>query len=312
MVRLGSMTFAAAFAAIATVGAHAADMDFPNAPPLPSLTPEVPMELGTGWYLRGDIGYAREQAPKLFLDANAGTPGSTIPIGAQLLNSNATKNGWSAGLGFGYKFNSWLRTDITYERRNTMKADASSLPFDCQRETAGMDDPDGNKVGIGVIYNKCTAGQNASLSRSVALANIYFDLGNWSGVTPYVGAGVGFVYGATNATYNWYNQADGSSYNPTLVRPDGYPLIYYHFDNLGNPIAGQPVNYGSQSRLQAVNSGNFSFAWALMAGFSYDISSHMKLDINYRYLNMGAWTTPTVSSIAKASDVRIGVRYMID
>jgi len=306
MVRLRSMTFAAAVAAVATVGAHAADMDFPNAPP--SLTPEVPVELGTGWYLRGDVGYAREQMPELSVNA------MPAPAGAQLLSSVGSKNGWSAGLGFGYKFNSWLRTDFTYERRNTVKADSTSAQFDCQNQLVGLDDaaPPHDPVAIGVLYNKCTAAQKASLSRSVALANFYIDLGNWSGVTPYVGAGVGFVYGATNATYNWYNASDGSYYNPTLTLPSGYPLTYIHYDSNFNQIPGQPVNFGPQSRLQVTSQQKYGFAWALMAGFSYDISSHMKLDINYRYLNMGAWTTPTLSTIAKSSDVRVGVRYMID
>ncbi|MDF2118551.1 outer membrane beta-barrel protein [Roseiarcaceae bacterium H3SJ34-1] len=305
MVRWGSMTFAAAFAAIATVGAHAADLDFPNAPP--SLTPEVPVELGTGWYLRGDVGYAREQMPQLSVNATA------VPAGAQLLNSLGSKNGWSAGLGFGYKFNNWFRTDFTFERRNTIKSDATSGQFDCQNQLVGLNDAVTNDpVAIGVLYNKCTAAQTASLTRSVSLANFYVDLGNWSGVTPYVGAGVGFVYGATQGTYNWYNAADGSYYNPTLTLPSGYPLTYIHYDSYLNPVTPQPVNFGPQSRLQISNTRTFAFAWALMAGFSYDISSHMKLDINYRYLNMGKWTTPTASSIAKSSDVRIGVRYMID
>jgi opacity protein-like surface antigen len=203
MVRLRSMTFAAAVAAVATVGAHAADMDFPNAPP--SLTPEVPVELGTGWYLRGDIGYAREQGPQLSADAS--TPANPLPIGAQLLNSTGSKNGWSLGLGFGYKFNNWFRTDFTYERRNTLTANANSAAFDCQNEVRGENDAVTNlPVGLAVIYNKCTASQKASMTRSVALANFYVDLGNWSGVTPYIGAGVGFIYGATQASYNWYNQ----------------------------------------------------------------------------------------------------------
>lgn len=311
MVRLRSMTFAAAVAAVATVGAHAADMDFPNAPPLPSLTPEAPVELGTGWYLRGDAGFAREQIPRLFLDANAGTPGNTAPIGAQLLSPTGSTNGWSAGLGFGYKFNNWFRADLTFERRNTVKQDATSGKFLCPIAINGLYDADEKPIGRLIVNNECTAGQNASLSRSVGLANFYVDLGNYSGLTPYVGAGVGVVYGATQATYNWYNAADHSVYNPTLVQPDGYPFVY--MDPYGVPLPVQPqINYGPQNKLQTVNTQTYQLAWALMAGFSYDISSHMKLDINYRYLQMGAWKTPTVATIAKSSDVRVGFRYMID
>ncbi|MDB5532913.1 MAG: porin family protein [Hyphomicrobiales bacterium] len=304
MVRLGSMTFAAAFAAIATVGAHAADMDFPNAPP--NLTPEAPVELGTGWYLRGDAGFAREQLPQLSVNA---TP---IPTGAQLLNSGGSKNGWSAGLGFGYKFNSWLRTDFTYEVRNGVKVDSTSADFDCPYSVAGLTDQITNlTIGLHVINNKCRAGQKASLSRQVGMANFYIDLGNWSGVTPYIGAGVGIAYGATQGTYNWYNSADGSPYNVNLVLPSGYPFIYV--DAYGNKLNPQPViNYGPQSRYQVSNTQTYQLAWSLMGGFSYDISSHMKLDINYRYLQMGAWKTPTASTIAKSSDVRVGIRYMID
>ncbi|HEV2570773.1 outer membrane beta-barrel protein [Methylocella sp. CPCC 101449] len=310
MVRLGALAATALIGMSAT--AFAADMGIPTAyPSYPALQQEVPVELGTGWYLRGDATFAREMTPQVF-----GAPGAvatSAPAGSQLLNTGGTKNGWALGLGFGYQFNNWVRADLTYEYRNAINANASSAQFDCQSDVAGINDiSSGDPIGIAVIYNKCTAGQKASLKRHVGLANVYFDLGTWSGLTPYVGAGVGVSYSATTASYNWYNAADGSMYGPTFVRPAGYPLIYSHINNMGQSIPGQPVNYGAQSKYQAISSNSVAFAWALMAGFAYQLTDRAKIDIGYRYLNMGNPSKASGSKALTSNEVRVGFRYAID
>src|SRR4051812_4339191 len=94
---------ALAFASLAPMIARAADM----LPPAPSLDPveEERVTFGTGWYLRGDVGIANET--KLSVGA------ITLPSSKDFANS------WSAGLGFGYKYNDWFRSDVTVDiRRN--------------------------------------------------------------------------------------------------------------------------------------------------------------------------------------------------
>ena len=54
----------------------------------------------------------------------------------------------------------------------------------------------------------------------------------------------------------------------------------------------------------------YNFAWALMAGAAYDIYDHTKLEIGYRYLNLGRISG--VSTTLNSQEVRAGIRYMID
>jgi opacity protein-like surface antigen len=56
-----------------------------------------------------------------------------------------------------------------------------------------------------------------------------------------------------------------------------------------------------------------------MAGVAYDLTTHTKIDVGYRYLNMGkingvasaSGASPT-SAKSTAQEVRIGLRYVID
>ena len=61
---------------------------------------------------------------------------------------------------------------------------------------------------------------------------------------------------------------------------------------------------------------SWGFAWNLMAGFSYDIQDNLKIDIGYRYLNAGTYTSmpgygvlraPATGNIT-AQEVRVGLR----
>jgi opacity protein-like surface antigen len=62
----------------------------------------------------------------------------------------------------------------------------------------------------------------------------------------------------------------------------------------------------------------YSFAWALMAGFSVAVMDHVQLDAGYRFLNLGtisgisAVTGLQTTERAIANEIRAGLRYMID
>ncbi|MGH6856886.1 MAG: outer membrane protein, partial [Methylocella sp.] len=66
------------------------------------------------------------------------------------------------------------------------------------------------------------------------------------------------------------------------------------------------------------SSMRYDFAWALMAGVAIAMTDRAQLDIGYRYLDLGS--VPVLSGVAgtsvtqrvRASEVRAGVRYMID
>ena len=142
-------------------GAVAADMPAPP-PPLMHAAPP-PLEVGGGFYLRGDIGVG--------LYDNGGIDNVPVIAGTRTISSSL---GGAAfiGVGAGYAFNSWLRADATLEYRMPSK-------FRLTEETAGA--PPGYNITSGRV------------SAAVGLVNGYIDLGTWHRITPFIGAGVGFA-----------------------------------------------------------------------------------------------------------------------
>jgi opacity protein-like surface antigen len=135
-----------------------------------------------------------------------------------------------------------------------------------------------------------------NLSSAVVLVNGYFDLGTWYGVTPFVGGGVGYAHhflsGFETTTQNFYPAA--------LGLPTG--------------VSGGIIR----------NSDKGNFAWALHAGLGYDVSPNLKLEIAYRYLNLGDLRTGVVNCFCGAPavpglqvreleshDVKIGMRWLL-
>ena len=149
------------------------------------------------------------------------------------------------------------------------------------------------------------ATQNADFYRGnfssfAGLFNGYADLGTWYGFTPYVGAGVGF---ARNTLYGLSNQSQ-------------------------NVVGG--VNYISGG--YASDHSQWNLAWALMAGLSFDVTQNLKLDLGYRYLDLGKFSSgqmnclngsgagsgfacaePSIKSKRDVAynDFRLGLRWMI-
>ncbi len=149
---------AAVMAALAPQITRAADM------PPPIRMPEPVIEEYGGWYLRGDIGMTNQSVRKLDNSLFPGTAGLVI------LDKNF-ESGMLFGLGVGYKYNNWLRFDLTGEYRG---------------ETGfhGMDVYGGPPATNTNLYT-------AKKAEWLFLANAYLDLGTWKAVTPFVGAGIG-------------------------------------------------------------------------------------------------------------------------
>lgn len=160
-MRLGTATVVAALSAasslLTAVSARAADMPSYYAPPTGYAPADPPIEFGTGWYLRGDASFGPEDKPKLLLRDN-------VPA----FDSKASDLGYAFGGGAGYKFNDFLRADVT----------------------ADYLDPFHYAVNIPCGAN-CAINQQTNMWRWDGLVNGYVDLGTWLGVTPYVGAGAG-------------------------------------------------------------------------------------------------------------------------
>jgi opacity protein-like surface antigen len=217
------------------------------------------------WYVRIDGGYGVHDAPVM------------VDGGIHDLTDTSIGGAWTIGGGIGRYFSESVRGDVTVDHR-----------FDADVE--GINGQPGQ--------GKRTFG----LSSTVALANVYYDFGNRSHFTPYIGAGLGFVHHETSK-----GTAVGANCGQTCV------------------ITGDD---------------NWHVAGALMAGFSVQLTGHrghamshgsikdvvvesnrgLHLDAGYRFLYLGETTGgrvvcpndtckgPTVENI-HAHEFRLGLRY---
>ena len=159
---------AAGAASLLSSVAFAADMPSIMPPPPMSYAPP-PIEDFGGWYLRGDIGFSNQRV-KNVLDTNSAAYNNVAV--------SQTSSFGSAGifdLGVGYRFNNWLRVDVTGQYRGNSNF-------------TGLDTVTGTGPFVGFVG---TDSYTATKSEAVFLANAYADLGTWWCVTPFVGAGVG-------------------------------------------------------------------------------------------------------------------------
>ncbi|MFN3891585.1 MAG: outer membrane protein [Beijerinckiaceae bacterium] len=274
-----------------------ADMGYAP-PPEYSLAPEESVTLGNGWYLRGDAGWTRETPPALAADA-------------ALSAAFTTSNGWLATIGAGYQFNSYLRTDLTLDYRNTMRANARSANFTCVTDVVGVSNAAGTPIGVSAVTGDCFSAQRAEFRRTSLLANAYLDLGSWAGVTPYVGAGAGITLGQASGMYNWFAGNNGAVYNPDIEYPSGFPPTWVTGTGAAT-TAPAGFTFGPQNRAASTKKTYTNFTWALMAGVAYSVSSNTKVDFGYRYVNMGTFAANSPKKDGEIQEFRVGLRYSPD
>lgn len=143
--------------------ATAADM---IEPPVVEVIPEVHTVGVGGWYLRGDIGYAKMSTSEV--DYYQGTPTLTGSF-----EKHDISDTWMIGGGIGYQVTDYFRFDVTANHYAKTHFDGSSATgVTCGAFTCDYEDD--SEVGVTTI-----------------MANAYVDLGNYAGFTPYVGAGIG-------------------------------------------------------------------------------------------------------------------------
>ena len=134
------------------------------------------------------------------------------------------------------------------------------------------------------------------ISSWVGLVNGYVDLGTWYGITPYVGAGVGL---ASNTLSGMTDQGDVT------------------FALTGTGPSGGYFGDGSKT----------NFAWALMTGLDFNVTQNLKLELGYRYLDLGKFTSGGSNCLGTcgggvanyvsskndlaSNDFRLGLRWMI-
>lgn len=180
-IRIAVTSCIAALTGLAT-SARAADLDdIIYAQELPVTQP---VEIGSGWYLRGDLGYSVKTrgAASSYSVFTAGSPATYTDTA---FNSSSLDGDWSGTLGVGYNFTDYLRGDLTFDYSRGDFAGTTSSAAACD--------------GLGV--GQCASADTQDYEQYGFMANAYVDLGTFVGFTPYVGAGAGI----TRVTWDTYN-----------------------------------------------------------------------------------------------------------
>ncbi len=223
-------------------------------PPAPALEPPPPaMGEFNGWYLRGDVG----------LGINATTPNLAVSpdplaegVADGTLSTSAYNNFYNPTISSSGVFD----LGFGYQFNNWFRADVTG------EYRGGATFQTLEMLADPTILAGNTSGQQyadfyrANLSSYVAMLNGYVDLGTWYGVTPYVGGGVGVAY----------NELAG-------------------FTDTGYALPGNGVQYPTGG--YSGDGGKTNFAWALMTGLSFNVTQNLKLELGYRFLDYGEFTS---------------------
>jgi opacity protein-like surface antigen len=132
---------------------------------------------------------------------------------------------------------------------------------------------------IGSYTEFCPGGRcfdvyDGNHSAVVVMANAYIDLGTWMCLTPFVGAGAGFAYHRVSAISDVGFISDGTT---------GF---------------GHGQNDFTESK----------FAWAVHAGVAYNVNNNFKMELAYRYLNMGNVNTGIIDCASGGCSTGAGPR----
>ncbi|MEL6967867.1 MAG: outer membrane beta-barrel protein [Pseudomonadota bacterium] len=246
------------------------------------------VEFGTGWYLRGDIGYA---AKAVVVETDFGGVAGQDDLGHPL----------SWGLAAGYKLDTWARAEVGFNHFTGLQS-SSRTSQSCGNEDIVGQDAFGNPTVTTVpITGDCFYASNATPSALSLMANAYVDGPEFWNFTPYVGAGLGFAY----VTWN-----DFEARNICLGTAPS--------DCGASGTAG----YNEFSSGTFNTEGEFAFAYNLMVGTGVKLTKNATLDLGYRYTNIGgveilsAAANPGVTGDRSTGpmeihEFRVGLRYEI-
>lgn len=130
----------------------------------------TPVEIGSGWYLRGDVAYLPNETYR------------NIDFGSLTVAYSEREKPVFASVGFGYHFNDYLRGDIN----------VGLLPGN---DVSAFEENPGVDIASARVEN----------SARTAMVNGYVDLGTYVGITPYIGAGIGIMQSKRDASLVYQN-----------------------------------------------------------------------------------------------------------
>lgn len=244
MIKVSSLPLGLLASALVAGSALGQSQRLPQAPVF--APPPMPMASSTsGFYLRGDVGANANVLRGLAQDDLARNGGTFI--------NKSVGNTASVGVGAGYRINENARIDATWELRSTATL----------KGTDNVRILNGRGQEVADLYTH----YDGSVSSQVAMVNAYYDIGNWNGLTPFVGVGIGVarntVSGLTTLSSSTIN-----SYSATAP----YALT----GSLKDQTSGH-----------AADRTRYNFAWSLTAGLAYAVNDRLSLEMAYRYMDLG-------------------------
>lgn len=226
-VKAGVAASLVAISALAPTGAVAADLGdgWRGGSVKDGYVPTATHRTAGPCYLRGDVGYS--------VSTNADISWYSATTDADEVTGVSSGNKWmgEVGIGCGSGSRGW-RGEVMFGYRGKFHSEGEPQLW--------IPDP--------LVPVPTNDPIHVSISSYTAMANLYYDFGNFRGFSPYVGAGIGGAYNVMDGVY--------FTENPLLV----------------NTIAGDD---------------KLAFAWQVMAGVGYQVSERVVLDFGYRYVDLG-------------------------
>ena len=188
------------------------------------------------------------------------------------------------GIGIGYQLNEHFRVDLTGE-----------YVFEADFEGTTVGYCDG--AAFAALELNCASDESSKFDMFKLLGNAYVDVGKFGGFTPYVGAGIGGAY----VRYDDMESEITCTYTGGVDCPG-------------------PVSASTVTNVTHGGTESWRFAWAVHAGFSYDISHNTKFDMGYTFSRVeggdmfewaGAGGTQGYDDGIDSHVIRAGIRYQI-
>lgn len=261
------------------------------------------VEVGSGWYLRGDI-TASVNGARINNEFSTST-GSTSPLST---NENF-RDMIGFDIGAGYRFTNNFRADVTLahflsgERESTREVPDAEKATECP---GYLIDPGSGSL-VGVTIDNCSFYSLSDYNTFSLMGTGYFDLNPIGKFEPFVGAGLGI------ARVRWSEVVDG-----VICAPLADGVVVSGCSGNGGDQPEPNTVYKSGGTIAA--GVDYRLAYSLTAGFAYRLSRNLLLDASYKYTGVGH-TMGITSGDTKAQStakngfglhqINVGFRYEI-
>lgn len=298
--------------AVSTIAAHASDKGAIFAD---DANFNKSATIGSGWYLRGDIG-ANFNASHDILTTGSATQ--------SVLDDNNFTDGYNYSIGAGYRINNFLRLESSLGRTLGSDYSSSQLVYLSGEQPAGTDpslvinandpiacngwgtfvDASGNEFVADDFITNCVRSESSEYDTVTAMATAYVDLPSVGGFQPFVGAGFGV------ARTSWREEIGRYDCTPQAESARAEGCRAY-----GTP--DQPEANTPYTQQGDINSDvDYRLGYSINAGFAYHINEQVALDTTYKYMKFGDAGVPQDGSGIASNgfaihQVNVGLRYSL-